>query len=58
VQGNLVSINGNVAFVVPPLPENEVPGSIDMVVNGIEVAIVEYGDFTADDLVRIAMSVI
>jgi hypothetical protein len=57
VQGTLVTINGNVAFVVPPRKEDAIPGSVDMVVKGIEIAIVGYGEFTSDDLIRLAQSV-
>jgi hypothetical protein len=55
--GTIQTINGVQAFVIPQDKQEPMPGSVDMVLDGIEVAIIGGGDFTVEELTRIAGSV-
>lgn len=57
VPGSIRQINGVQAFVVPAENQIGAPGSVNMVLNGIEVDLIGHGEFTTDELVEIASSV-
>jgi hypothetical protein len=60
IPGTLEQIRGTTAFVVAEDKSIGAPGSVDMVIDGIEVALIGHfdtRDFSVDELVRIASSV-
>jgi hypothetical protein len=57
VPGSVREINGVQAFVVPVSNEIGAPGSVSMVLDGVQVDLIGHGEFTTDELVEIASSV-
>jgi hypothetical protein len=55
--GSIETIRGVVAFIIPQDESEGTPGSVDMVLGGVEVALIGGGDFTVDELRRVAESV-
>ena len=56
--GTITTINGSVAYVVPPDNDTGGIGSVDFVRSGIEVSVIgQTGSFTQADLQNVASSV-
>ena len=56
--GSVSAVHGTDAWIVAPEANwAGSPGSVEFVLNGIDVTLIEHGELTTDDLVRIADSI-